>query len=521
MPQPESYRITSRTSSAEAGAAEAGSDLRDVARTLAAHGGGVDLALDLILNEVVEQARLATGATGAAIALGRAGEMVCRATTGGNAPDLGVRLETTSGLSGACLQSGKIQLCNDTATDPRVDAEACLRLGVRSILVLPLRLPEDGLADGKGDGPAAEKAPFGIMEVFSSRAHAFGERDVSTLEVLARRVVAEKQRAEKVSAQGPGTEAAATSTATTNAAPTNSATTDEEKKAFAHEAARESGSGAWAEARSDVRADVQDEAQDEVQDEVRNHERPRRRSDVWSFVLGILVIATAVLLGLVLGYRGAIVSGLQGQRQAQGSQEPANAASPGKMDGGAAVGAGQGTAAAPAGDLATAAGSGAVIPPSFTQPSVTQPGKTQPKVGAAAAATGPPSGGLQVTENGKVIYRLSPSGSGATAATRAASTAAASDSVADETSPTRLLHRVEPEYPAEAAAQHVQGVVTLDVQIGEEGAVHNIAVVDGNPLLVEAAVQAVRQWRYQPYAVDGRPVGMQTRVTIRFKLPGS
>ena len=76
MPQPESYRTTSRTSSAEAGSAEAGSDLRNVARTLAAHGGGVDLALDLILNEVVEQARLATGATGAAIALGRAGEMV-------------------------------------------------------------------------------------------------------------------------------------------------------------------------------------------------------------------------------------------------------------------------------------------------------------------------------------------------------------------------------------------------------------------------------------------------------------
>jgi hypothetical protein len=68
------------------------SDVATIAKTLAAHGGGAasfDLALDLILNEVVEQARLATGATGAAVALARDGEMVCRATTGADAPDLG------------------------------------------------------------------------------------------------------------------------------------------------------------------------------------------------------------------------------------------------------------------------------------------------------------------------------------------------------------------------------------------------------------------------------------------------
>ena len=118
-----------------------------VARTLAAYGGGTgsfDLALDLVLNEVVEQARLLTGATGAAIALMRDGEMVCRATSGKDAPELGVRLETTSGLSGACLQSGQIQQCSDTETDARVNAEACRLLGLRSIVVLPL----GGLAPG-------------------------------------------------------------------------------------------------------------------------------------------------------------------------------------------------------------------------------------------------------------------------------------------------------------------------------------------------------------------------------------
>jgi periplasmic protein TonB len=78
---------------------------------------------------------------------------------------------------------------------------------------------------------------------------------------------------------------------------------------------------------------------------------------------------------------------------------------------------------------------------------------------------------------------------------------------------------VEPEYPQEARTRHIQGSVTLDVEIGGEGAVHNIAVIDGNAMLAEAAVQAVRQWRYQPYSGDGQPVEMQTRVTIRFRLP--
>ena len=119
MPQPDPHIPPScdNKSSAAPVLSQDQSNVTEVARTLAAHGGGVaslDLALDLVLNEVVEQARLATGATGAAIALARASEMVCRATAGADAPDLGVRLETTSGLSGACLQTGEIQQCGDT-----------------------------------------------------------------------------------------------------------------------------------------------------------------------------------------------------------------------------------------------------------------------------------------------------------------------------------------------------------------------------------------------------------------------
>src|SRR5689334_14788365 len=75
-------------------------EVTDVAKTQAAHWGGavaVDLALDLVLNEVVEQARTATDADGAASALARDGERECRATTVAASPGLGVRVESTSG----------------------------------------------------------------------------------------------------------------------------------------------------------------------------------------------------------------------------------------------------------------------------------------------------------------------------------------------------------------------------------------------------------------------------------------
>jgi TonB family protein len=159
------------------------SDVAHLVRTLAVHGGGAsfaDLALDLVLNEIVEQARLATTATGAAIALSRGDEMVCRATSGANAPDLGVGLNTRSGLSGACVRTRQVQRCDDTEKDPRVDSAVSRSLEVRSVLVVPVLNGEE-LA--------------GVFEIFSPLVSAFSERDVQTLQALSRRIVYNMGRA--------------------------------------------------------------------------------------------------------------------------------------------------------------------------------------------------------------------------------------------------------------------------------------------------------------------------------------
>src|ERR1700752_5358187 len=89
-------------------------EVRSLASALAASGGGAsseDLAFDLVLNQIVDQACLATGAS--AVALTRDGEMVCRAPPGRTAPDLGVRLDN-AGFSAACLRVGILQRCDDT-----------------------------------------------------------------------------------------------------------------------------------------------------------------------------------------------------------------------------------------------------------------------------------------------------------------------------------------------------------------------------------------------------------------------
>ena len=98
-----------------------------------------DIDLEPGISIIAEKAQALTGATGAAIALRRGNEIVCRARTGRTAPDIGVRLQTDTGLSAECVRTGEVLLCNDADSNSRVDSASCRRMGVRSILVAPLR----------------------------------------------------------------------------------------------------------------------------------------------------------------------------------------------------------------------------------------------------------------------------------------------------------------------------------------------------------------------------------------------
>jgi TonB family protein len=82
-----------------------------------------------------------------------------------------------------------------------------------------------------------------------------------------------------------------------------------------------------------------------------------------------------------------------------------------------------------------------------------------------------------------------------------------------------LIKKVQPEYPQEARDKRIQGTVILAVYISEEGDVTETTLVSGHQLLVPAATEAVKQWKYKPYSVKGEPVAVKTQVNLSFRLP--
>ena len=84
-----------------------------------------------------------------------------------------------------------------------------------------------------------------------------------------------------------------------------------------------------------------------------------------------------------------------------------------------------------------------------------------------------------------------------------------------------LIHDVPPQYPPEAGRARLEGPVVLMAVIGQDGSVKDVRVESGLPILAQAAIDAVRQWRYKPYLIDGEPVEVDSRITINFTLSGA
>ena len=93
--------------------------------------------------------------------------------------------------------------------------------------------------------------------------------------------------------------------------------------------------------------------------------------------------------------------------------------------------------------------------------------------------------------------------------------------VASRVAEANLIHDVAPQYPPEAGRARVEGTVVLMAVIGRDGSVKDVRLESGLPILAQAAIDAVRQWRYKPYMIDGEPVEVDSRITINFTLSAS
>ncbi len=81
-----------------------------------------------------------------------------------------------------------------------------------------------------------------------------------------------------------------------------------------------------------------------------------------------------------------------------------------------------------------------------------------------------------------------------------------------------LLEKTVPQYPAIAKAARIQGTVVLQATIAKDGAIQNLRVINGPPMLQQAAIDAVRSWRYKPYLLNGEPVEVETTINVVFNL---
>jgi TonB family protein len=416
-------------------------DLRQILEQHLRDGFPLDLALDLVLNELVVRAADATHAAAAALALVRGDEMVCRAATGPLAPDLGIPINTRDGLSGACLETRQPQLSVDTEFDPRVDPAVSRRLGIRSILIVPVFDSYDNKKD--------RNAQFtGVLEVFSASPAAFSSDDQKVLEGFAEECARIRQAAIEVSQRNP-----VAAVIPPELAPLEFVSSE-------HRA---------------VRA------------------LPTHRSsyEAWTLVLGSLVILAAIAVSFLIGSR-------IGWLRSTASRVEIPQSSPA-------------AAIAPA----------TTMPGRANQP----PSKGKSERSSKLSTPAPAASELVVYEKGKVIFRMkpAPSKSNGDSIVEASSTTklAPTQSVwlAPAQAETHLLSRTEPLYPPEALAAHRSGDVLLEVHVAEDGSVSNIRTLSGDPVLANAAKEAVRKWRYQPYRQNDHPARFQTDVTLSFTLP--
>ena len=513
--------------------------LPDLALLLEQHvvaGFPADLALDLVLNELVARAADATHATAAALALLRGKQMVCRAATGLHAPDLGVPLDTR-GLSGACVRSRAPQLSEDTECDPRIDPAVSRRLGIRSMLVVPV-------FDHKKT-PTDRNPPLtGVLEVFSPLPNTFTQQAQILLTDFADECARIHNVATTLKSRPPveiipvdddlilsDTDLLKSDATTSGSVGVNhdlgmeQAGVDDAVALDSSVELVQSVVSAAGQNNTDVRSRLeQDElawqaAEADLLPSSAAMAEPRlpiavsrQPYEIWTLILGGLVILAAAAFSFMIGSRIGWLRSTQ-----SGSTITAQPAD--SIDSGS-----------PTSSLSSslpATGASAKSSAHGKNPARTN-AAPQNKDSARSTSHDKSPGSadqLVVYNNGKVVFRLKPTAAGGgtappqTAPTRPTTIPKGSIWLAPTEAANRLITRTEPQYPADALAEHRSGDVTLEVQVAEDGTVSSVNTLSGDPLLAAAATQAVRNWRYQPYRSKDRPSQFQTDVTLSFLLP--
>ncbi len=488
-----------------------------------------------VLRRIAEAAVSATGASGAALALQESGTQaegifVCVAHAGEMAPPIGAKLDSRSGISGECLRTGQALHCEDTETDARVDRQACRALGLRSLAIAPVK---------RGD------EVVGILEVFSVRAEAFTGRHLDVLGQLTELVLDDSDSASEDKHNS------AANTVENRSAPTlvpptltqhlaapiletdspQVAAEDDTPKPERAIEARLASDYAASRARFEATPtpnDVNIAAYMAAEEAAHARGKPRTP---FVFLIGLaIVLAASTVCLLVWRYMAEQAPDVAGRQSTQN----------------AAI-----SSTAP--PLPATPAAATVDPHSLKPDAGTPRGQDASRVQVADARSG--KAPLTKAAARDVIRRSSDLGGDTSDVTRPIRVVNAGQRPSDSDTPpalespsqsgqvlTSLLNapaslpqlpvaisqgvqggelerRVEPIYPAQAKTLRQQGIVVLQAFVTETGAIRDVRIVSGPPMLGQAAAQAVRQWKYKPFQLNGKPVAVETQVKVAFKLP--
>jgi TonB family protein len=485
---------------------------------------------------VAQRAQAFTNASGVAIALseGNADEIVCRARSGASAPEVGAALRVNGTFTGLCIQTGKELRCDDCETDTRVDTVAIRALGIRSMVVTPIR--EDSRV-------------VGVLAAFAPTPHAFTITHVAVLKTMADQISALLQKERRAREENPQMEAPRPPAPAITAKPVAIPTPAQTQPPAAPPAVviKPSSSGPRGAATAPAKMEPIKSAPLEVvplamppkKEEKRVDAAPRANFGTFDSVaaedkksgsrfmmvgvVAVLVIAAASTFAFLKMQKPKTAAPQQTQEAANvppASLPPFGNAQP-------VSSAGTTTPAAPS-TIAIPSASKPVEKPSAKTVAEKNSSPTEKPVAEkpASIATFGGTGTSRITKQNIAAPDVAPSFTADTtnssaplsSLTRpvASSTPSAAAIEQSQLEPIQVLKTGSLIYPAIAKARNITGPAVVQVTVGKDGKPYNPQFVSGQPVFKDAAIQAVMGYQFKPAKLNGQPIEQSTRIRLNF-----
>lgn len=483
---------------------------------------------------VAQRAQAFTNASGVAIALseGNADEIVCRARSGGSAPDVGATLRVEGSFTGLCIQTGKELRCDDCETDTRVDTAAIRALGIRSMVVTPIR--EDNRV-------------VGVLAAFAPTPHAFTITHVAVLKTMADQISALLQKERRAREENPQAEAprpaapaitAKPVVAAAQAPPTPPAVVIKPSSPAPRAAAP---AMAKVETIKSVPLEVVPLATPPKKEERRFDASPRANFGTFDSVaaedkkpgnrfmmvgvVAVLVIAAVATFAFLKMQKPKTAAPQQTQEAANvppTTSLPPSAGTQPSSVASAASSAAPNTVPVNTKPVAEKAAGKTVAEKNSVQ--VEKPVSAEKSVPVATLGS---TGASRIAHNSaQAAPEVAPSFTADSTNTSAplsslarpvaSSTPSAAAIEQSQLEPLQVLKTGPLVYPAIAKARGITGAVVVQVTVGKDGKPSNPKFISGQPIFKDAAFQAVMGYQFKAAKLNGQPIEQATSIRLNF-----